>query len=368
MDQGKLRGRLIWSLGLVFATAFFCCTLPKSVSAEWSASWQYRKAVTITGQSGMGTNFQVKLSVGESAGSSGANFNLEGHASSFPSGKNEGGDLLFTGNDGSTTFPFWVESVSGSAPNRTATVWVKVADDLSSNRTLYCYYGNSGASNASNGNNTFLLFDDFDGASLDTGKWAKQNSLGGSVSLGSSQLTLSNSSISHYVWIDSVATYSIPTWSETKVDSFSPSGATYRMGQTTGVTPRGDNGNLYSEYSADALNTDYRIVGDNATSGWSVSSTSVGSDTSGIWSFSWPETGSQKFLVNYSQKLLGSYNNITFGTYHLSRECDVGRWVIKGGLGEGEEVRFDGTEREECSERGECFGVYRREFLGRVGD
>ncbi len=140
----------------------------------------------------------MKLLVGESAGSSGANFNLEGHASSFPSGKNEGGDLLFTGNDGSTTLPFWVESISGSAPNRTATVWVKVADNLSSDRTVYCYYGNSGALNASNGNNTFLLFDDFDGASLDTGKWAKQNSAGSSVSLGSSQLTLNSASALHY--------------------------------------------------------------------------------------------------------------------------------------------------------------------------
>lgn len=295
----------------------FLCIFPKSASAEWLANWQYRKAITITGQSGAGTDFQMKLLIGESAGSSGANFNLGGNATNFPSGKGQGGDLFFTDNDGSTALSFWVESVSGSSPNRTATVWVKVADNLSSTQTIDCYYGNAGASNASSSDNTFLLFDDFDGANLDTGKWAKQSSAGGSVSLGSSQLTLSSASTSDYVWVDSVNTYSIPTLSETKVDSFSPSGATYRMGQTTGVTPRGDNGNLYSEYSADALGTSYRIVGDNASSGWSVSVTSLWSDTSGIWSFAWPSTGSQKFFVNYSQKLTGSDSVNSLSSYHM---------------------------------------------------
>jgi Uncharacterized conserved protein len=97
--------------------------------------------------------------VGESSGSTGADFHLGGH-SKFPTAKNDGGDIRFTDNDGTTLLPFWVEEVSGSSPNRVAKVWVKVKDDLGSNVDIYCYYGNSSATNYSNGANTFIFFDD----------------------------------------------------------------------------------------------------------------------------------------------------------------------------------------------------------------
>jgi len=50
-------------------------------------------------------------------------------------------------------------------------VWVKVADSLDSDVDIYCYYRNVNATNASNGDNTFLFFDDFDDGNLDTTKW-----------------------------------------------------------------------------------------------------------------------------------------------------------------------------------------------------
>ena len=131
----------------------------------WLSGWTYRKKITITGATGAGTNYQVLLKVGESSGASGYNFHLEGKSASFPSGKNSGGDLRFTSSDGSTLLDFWVETVTGSSPNRVAYVWVEIADDLGSNRDIYCYFGNSGASNASNGANTFLGFRDFDSTS-----------------------------------------------------------------------------------------------------------------------------------------------------------------------------------------------------------
>ena len=56
-----------------------------------------------------------------------------------------GGDLRVTKSDGTTALSFWVEEVFGTAPNRLAYVWVKVADDLATNKEIYVYYGNSGA-------------------------------------------------------------------------------------------------------------------------------------------------------------------------------------------------------------------------------
>lgn len=120
----------------------------------WLTDWTYRKTINYTGQSGTGTNYQVKLAVGESSGAEGADFNLEGHASIFPSNKNDSGDLRFTASDGTTLLDFWVESVTGTTPNRIATVWIEVTNDLTTDTTIYSYYGNSDATNTSNGDNT----------------------------------------------------------------------------------------------------------------------------------------------------------------------------------------------------------------------
>jgi len=132
--------------------------------------WLYRKKITITGQANAGTNYQVKLLVGESSGSAGVNFHVEGRSLSFPSAKNISGDLRFSNSLKNTLLDFWVESVSGTAPNRIATIWVEVSDNLSSNQDIYCYY-NGLTTNVSNGDNTFCFFDDFDGATIDTTKW-----------------------------------------------------------------------------------------------------------------------------------------------------------------------------------------------------
>jgi len=85
------------------------------------------------------------------------------------------GKTIWSGNcdDGVTELNFWVQEVTGTTPNRVATIWVKVNDNLDSNQAIYCYFSNpqSGLANASNGDNTFEFFDDFSGAVLDTSKW-----------------------------------------------------------------------------------------------------------------------------------------------------------------------------------------------------
>lgn len=69
-------------------------------------------------------------------------------------------DIRFTSSDGTTLIDHWLESKTNSS---TADFWVEVPSIPASpdSTTIYMYYGNSGASTASNGTNTFVFFDDF---------------------------------------------------------------------------------------------------------------------------------------------------------------------------------------------------------------
>jgi hypothetical protein len=152
-------------------------------------AWGARKKITITGQTGAGSSYQVLLKIGESSGATGEQFDLESHSSDFPNAKDDGGDLRFTTADGEPLLDFWVEQVTGTTPNRLAYIWVEVAADLGSNQDIYIYYANGSApANGSNGVNTFQLFDDFNDSSIDTGKW--NTVLGGTGTISESGDTL----------------------------------------------------------------------------------------------------------------------------------------------------------------------------------
>ncbi|HUL20429.1 MAG TPA: DUF2341 domain-containing protein, partial [Thermodesulfobacteriota bacterium] len=60
-----------------------------------------------------------------------------------------------------------------TSPNRLATVWVKFDAIVTSATTFYMYYGNSGATAYSNGDNTFTFFDDFSGSAVNGNKWSQ---------------------------------------------------------------------------------------------------------------------------------------------------------------------------------------------------
>lgn len=145
----------------------------------WLTGFSYRKEIMIAGQSGAGTDYQVKLFVGETSGAEGEDFDLEGHATDFPN------DIKFTDNDGFTELSYWVESITGTAPDQLATVWIKISDNLDSNQSIYVYYGNEGQANSGSGDDTFILFDDFEGQVVgDTPDgWTIENPTGGTVEI-----------------------------------------------------------------------------------------------------------------------------------------------------------------------------------------
>jgi Domain of unknown function (DUF2341)/Kelch motif/Secretion system C-terminal sorting domain len=110
-------------------------------------SWEYRRLISISNPgTTVLTNYQVKIALINST----FNFN---HA------KNDGSDIRLTASDGTTLIPFWIEEwIYGTQ----ATIWVNVPSIPTSGTTVYLYYGNNAATNASNGFTTFDFFDDFE--------------------------------------------------------------------------------------------------------------------------------------------------------------------------------------------------------------
>lgn len=125
----------------------------------WLTGYGYRKKITITAQSGAGTNYQVKLLIGKTSGATGEQFDLNGHC------LDNMNDIRFTGSDETTQWDYWTEFVDASGTSYLATVWVEIRDDLSSsNVDIYCYYGKTGDTDGSSGVNTFGAgkWDDFE--------------------------------------------------------------------------------------------------------------------------------------------------------------------------------------------------------------
>jgi len=145
----------------------------------WLTGWQYRKSHEIIGSTaGAQTDYQIRIKVNFGSGTdSGENVYLNGKC------KADFGDIRFTADDGETLLSYWMEEkVDGNY----AIFWVKVPSIPASPNTviIYIYYGNAGAMTTSDGNATFLFFDEFN--TLDTNKWDTY----GSVSVSNSLLVL----------------------------------------------------------------------------------------------------------------------------------------------------------------------------------
>jgi hypothetical protein len=109
-------------------------------------------------------------------------------------------DIRFTDDDETTELEYWIESAVTSGTSKLATVWVKVKDSLeTANQDIYIYYGKSGASDGSDGPNTFNFFDDFvRDNSADVGNgWTEDDNIG---SIENNQLKLLASDQGGYVY------------------------------------------------------------------------------------------------------------------------------------------------------------------------
>ena len=120
--------------------------------AGWAyPDWSHRQEITVANASAQQTDYQVRLIVAYAAGMQ-ADFD----------------DLRFS-NAAGAELDFWLHTKIDSVE---AEIWVEV-DDLAAvgDTTIYIYYGNDSAASASDGEETFLFFDDFDEGTLDPIKW-----------------------------------------------------------------------------------------------------------------------------------------------------------------------------------------------------
>ncbi|MEA3281956.1 MAG: DUF2341 domain-containing protein, partial [Euryarchaeota archaeon] len=129
------------------------------------SGWSHRQLINISNTAGELSYHQVKIELNSS--NDGTNWNWT----------NNGNDTRFTYYNSTTgtetEIPFWIESWNSTA--ETSTTWVNVTSLANNaNTTIYLYYGNTSASSASNGTNTFEFFDDFE--IFNAGDWAKENS------------------------------------------------------------------------------------------------------------------------------------------------------------------------------------------------
>lgn len=123
-------------------------------------------AIYLTGVSGAGTDYPVKLDVTYDGTTYNDGIQIGLVPARVPA-KNDSGSIRFYDSAG-RSLPIFVESVNGTS----ATVWVRVFDNLDSAQVIYMLdSGNVSAANVSNGNAVFSLFDHFGDGELDASKW-----------------------------------------------------------------------------------------------------------------------------------------------------------------------------------------------------
>ncbi|MFB0559811.1 MAG: DUF2341 domain-containing protein [Candidatus Lokiarchaeia archaeon] len=149
---------------------------------SWLSGWDYRKSHTIVGSTTGGqTDYQMRITVHYGSGSDSGenvycNFNC----------RTDFGDIRFTKSNGATLLDYWLEDkIDGDR----AIFWVEI-DNIPASPgivDIYIYYGKSDATTASNGDNTFIFFDDFPGSSYNTSKWDEQTDPNGNITISNSE-------------------------------------------------------------------------------------------------------------------------------------------------------------------------------------
>jgi len=104
-------------------------------------------------------NYQILINVSKN---SGGDVSCNGHC------KDDFGDIRFLDVDNITFLDYWIEKkIDGSY----AWFWVELPSDVETDEKIAIYYGDSDASSISDGDATFLWFDDF--STNTTGDWEK---------------------------------------------------------------------------------------------------------------------------------------------------------------------------------------------------
>jgi len=128
----------------------------------WDEIWSYRKYLGVIDAS---SDCQIVLKVWKEDGHDSpenGNIDCEDHCNESFS------DIRFVTFDG-VECKYWIEKIGTDGGEHYAIIWVKLPS--SDDEELYLYYGNTDASGESSGDDTFIFFDDFEGADYNHDIW-----------------------------------------------------------------------------------------------------------------------------------------------------------------------------------------------------
>lgn len=130
-----------------------------AIDPWWNSSWGYYKFLTIC--RGV-DSYQLLINISKPSTALSGYVDTENHCN------NDFGDIRFT-DAWNETLSYWIENYTSGVSAR---FWVKLPDNITTSTSgILMYYGNAAASSIADGNDTFIHFDDFDGAAIDTFKW-----------------------------------------------------------------------------------------------------------------------------------------------------------------------------------------------------
>ncbi|RLF12861.1 MAG: hypothetical protein DRJ69_00345 [Thermoprotei archaeon] len=148
-----------------FSYTVYCDNLTltsERANTNYNPNWKYYQVLKIN-NNGYTGYYQMKLNVSYRCG---------GDVSCYGRCQEDFDDLRFVQIDNSTELPYWIER---KVDGQYAIVWINVSSQAMNDGKILMYYGNPSASSASNGDNTFLFFDDFEdgtsGEELSSAKW-----------------------------------------------------------------------------------------------------------------------------------------------------------------------------------------------------
>lgn len=146
---------MVVSLLLLSSFIFLLPEIPRA-EAGW-LDWGFRKSHVIVNATNAGTDYQVRIIGHYGSGTdSGEDVYFSENC------RTDFGDIRFTDDDGSTELDYWMEQLTTSS---NATFWVEIADNLSTtNATIYVYYGSASATTTSSGTDTWIKYEDNEGA------------------------------------------------------------------------------------------------------------------------------------------------------------------------------------------------------------
>jgi gliding motility-associated-like protein len=253
---------------LLYSLLFF--TLNLSYAQNCLPTWKYYQTVSASNPNASAyTDIQVKIVLNTQALISAGKMNANGD------------DIRFT-DSLCNNLHYWIDS----GLNTTATIiWVKLNYLPASGVSNFkMYYGNFCAVAAQNGDSTFLLFDDFDGNTLNVSKWTSHEGTPANSNFvlanGQLQLNATNTDMT----MRSVATFNTPIRFEAKVASESgtwPNISLLNSGTFTGVVNGKNNVSNFSIGNASASLGSY---------GYNFITNTAIPIINGVWGIRWNAT------------------------------------------------------------------------------